>query len=72
MAAPSECEWAMQFASNELRNNHAFVMAAVANNPLALQFAFTELNNNHEVTDLDGPMRANRFRVPELSPSSAC
>ena len=40
---------ALKHASEELRNNHEFIMAAVSQNPWTLEHASDELKTNHEI-----------------------
>ena len=49
MAAVNQNGLALEFASEELQNDRAIVIAAVQNNCIALQYASEELQNNLEI-----------------------
>lgn len=49
-AAVSSCGWALQYASEPLRNDKAIALAAVRQNGLALQFASSDLRGDSDLT----------------------
>eukprot|EP00435_Cladocopium_sp_Y103_P043405 s1970_g12.t1 len=49
-AAVSSCGWALQYASESLRNDKAIALAAVRQNGLALQYASSDLRGDSDLT----------------------